>query len=149
MDRKKLRERLARATPYILALLTAILLRLLVDNLYDTGRRFDVPLEARDLPANLRLVSGLPETVSVKLTGYKDALAGSDLESKLTAWVSLGRAVPGTNLIAVKIGDTGLPFNVNFHSVSPVRVSLILAASTNSGTAGTATAGTGTAGTGR
>ena len=131
MERKNLRERLGRATPYFLALLTAVLLRLFVDNLYDTGRRIDVPLKVKDLPQQWMVVSGLPDSVSVKLTGYKNALEGPDLETKLTAWVSLGRAAAGTNLVPVKIGDAGLPFNVNFHSVAPVKIKIVLAVSTN------------------
>jgi len=131
MDRKKLRERVARFTPYLLALLTAVLLRIFVDNFNDTGRRFDIPLTVRNLKPGCVVAAGLPSTVSVKLVGYKNALEDPGIENKLSAWVDLGRAEAGTNALTVKVGNANLPFNVNLGSVAPIRIKVLIECPTN------------------
>jgi len=131
MDRKKLRERLARATPYLLALVTAVLLRIFLDNLNDTERKIEVPLTTRNIPADGRVIGGLPSSVSVKLTGYKSVLDEPGLESKLVAWVDLGRLTTGTNILAVRTGGSRLPFELNFASVTPSKIKVFVSAPTN------------------
>jgi YbbR domain-containing protein len=77
-----------------------------------------------NIPSNLVLVSGVPDTVSVQLRGPLSRAL--DPRAPLEVLLDLSNARPGTNSYPINAGDIPLPPEVEVVSVEPAAISLVL-----------------------
>ena len=77
-----------------------------------------------NIPSNLMLVSGVPDTVSVQLRGPLSRAL--DPRAPLEVLLDLSNARPGTNSYPINASDIPLPPEVEVVSVEPAAISLEL-----------------------
>jgi YbbR domain-containing protein len=77
-----------------------------------------------NIPSNLVLVSGVPDTVSVQLRGPLSRAL--DPRAPLEVLLDLSNARPGTNSYPINASDIPLPPEVEVVSVEPAAISLVL-----------------------
>jgi YbbR domain-containing protein len=77
-----------------------------------------------NIPSNLVLVSGVPDTVSVQLRGPLSRLL--DPRTPLEVLLDLSNARPGTDSYPINASDIPLPPEVEVVSVEPAAISLVL-----------------------
>lgn len=77
-----------------------------------------------NIPSNLVLVSGVPDTVSVQLRGPLSRAL--DPRAPLEVLLDLSNAQPGTNSHPINASDIPLPPEVEVVSVEPAAISLVL-----------------------
>ena len=102
----------------IVALACASLLWLTVAGEHVVERILRVPVEFRNIPAELEVVGDPPESVEVRLRG-SSALLSRLQPGEVVAWVDLQQARPGSRLFHIGNEEVRSPFGVAVAQVIP------------------------------
>lgn len=109
----------------ILAIALAILLWLTVAGEHVVERSMRVPLEFRNIPAQLEITGDPPGTVEVRLRGSSAVLGRLD-PGEIVAVLDLTTGRPGSRLFHLRNDEVRAPFGVQVSQVLPSTVSLEL-----------------------
>src|ERR1051325_11388908 len=109
----------------ILAIALATLLWLTVAGEHTVERSMRVPLEFRNIPAQLEITGDPPATVEVRLRGSSAVLGRLD-PGEVVAVVDLTAGRPGSRLFPLRSEAVRTPFGVEVAQVLPSTVSLEL-----------------------
>lgn len=109
----------------IVALTMATLLWLTVAGEHIVERIIRVPVEFRNIPAELEVVGDPPETVDVRLRGSSTFISGLNA-GEVVAVLDLEKARPGSRLFHIRNEDVRCPFGVEVTQVVPATVGIEL-----------------------
>jgi len=109
----------------ILAIALATLLWLTVAGEHTVERSMRVPLEFRNIPAQLEITGDPPTTVEVRLRGSSAVLGRLD-PGEIIAVLDLTTGRPGSRLFHLRNDEVRAPFGVQVAQVLPSTVSLEL-----------------------
>jgi YbbR domain-containing protein len=109
----------------VLAIALATLLWLTVAGEHVVERSVRVPLEFRNIPAQLEIVGDPPATVDVRLRG-SSALLSRVEPGEIVAVLDLAGARPGSRLFHIRTEEVRAPYGVEVAQVVPATVSLEL-----------------------
>jgi YbbR domain-containing protein len=109
----------------VLALALATLLWLTVAGEHVVERSIRIPLEFRNIPAQLEIAGDPPSTVDVRLRGSSALLARLE-PGEVVAVLDLSSARPGSRLFHIRNDEVRAPFGVEVAQVLPATLSLEL-----------------------
>lgn len=109
----------------IVALTMATLLWLTVAGEHVVERIIRVPVEFRNIPAELEVVGDPPDTVDVRLRGSSTFISGLNA-GEVVAVLDLEKARPGSRLFHIRNEDVRSPFGVEVAQVVPATVGIEL-----------------------
>lgn len=109
----------------VVALMMATLLWLTVAGEHVVERIIRVPVEFRNIPADLEVVGEPPDTVDVRLRGSSSLISGLNA-GEVVAVLDLEKARPGSRLFHVRNEDVRSPFGVEVAQVVPATVGIEL-----------------------
>jgi YbbR domain-containing protein len=109
----------------VLAIALATLLWLTVAGEHVVERSLRVPLEFRNIPAQLEITGDTPDTVEVRLRGSSAVLGRLD-PGEVVAVLDLAGGRPGSRLFHLRNDEVRAPFGVEVAQVVPSTVSLEL-----------------------
>ncbi len=109
----------------ILAVTLASVLWLTVAGEHVVERSLRVPLEFRNIPAELEIVGNTPDTVDVRLRGSSAVLSRVQ-PGEIVAVIDLGAARSGSRLFQLRNEEVRAPFGVEVAQVAPATLALEL-----------------------
>jgi YbbR domain-containing protein len=109
----------------IVALTMATLLWLTVAGEHVVERIIRIPVEFRNIPAELEVVGDPPDTVDVRLRGSSTFISGLNA-GEVVAVLDLEKARPGSRLFHIRNEDVRAPFGVEVAQVVPATVGIEL-----------------------
>lgn len=109
----------------IMAVLLATALWFTVAGEQNVERTMRVPLQSRNMPANLEILGEPPATIDVRLLGSSELLGRLD-PGDVVATLDLSSARPGSRLFPVLTDDVRAPYGVNVQQVIPSTIPLEL-----------------------
>jgi YbbR domain-containing protein len=109
----------------VLAVLLASVLWLTVAGEHIVERTLRVPLELRNVPAELEIVGDPPITVDVRVRG-SSALLGRLDPGEVVALLDIEAARPGSRLFHLRTDEVRVPYGVEVSQITPSTVALEL-----------------------
>ena len=109
----------------LLAVLLATLLWLTVAGEHIVERTLRVPLELRNVPAELEIVGDPPMTVDVRVRGSSAILSRME-PGEVVALLDLEGARPGSRLFHLRPDEVNAPYGVEIAQITPATVGLEL-----------------------
>ncbi len=108
----------------IVSVLLAIVLWIFVTSRGQSEMAIDVPLEFKDIPAGLEMVTSSEKTISLNIKG-QERLIRNVKSSDIRVYVDLSKAKKGEGIYYISREDIKLPRSITITSINPLSVKVI------------------------
>jgi YbbR domain-containing protein len=108
----------------IVSVLLAIVLWIFVTSRGQSEMAIDVPLEFKDIPAGLEMVTSSEKTISLNIKG-QERLIRNVKSSDIRVYVDLSKAKKGEGIYYISREDIKLPRSITITSINPLSVKVV------------------------